>query len=64
MKINTKKIKQELKRNRWTLEEFANKFTPKQTRQGAWYLIRHAKNLRSIEKIAKVLDIDPKDLLK
>jgi len=63
MKINTTKIKAEMKRTGKTLEALGKSMKPKASRQGAWYLIRYAKGLRQIEKIAKALDMNARDLI-
>jgi hypothetical protein len=64
MKIHTLKIKQELKRNKWTLEDLGREMKPKQSRQAVWYAIKSGKTFRSIEAIARALKLDPKDLIR
>jgi len=64
MKINTKKIQREMKSQGLTLEELGKRFNPPHTRQAAWGAIHNAKTLRVVNEIARVLDMDPKDLLK
>lgn len=63
MKINTHKIKLEMKRTGLSLEGLAAKIKPAPSRQGVWYMIHRAKGLPTIEKIAHALGIDPKDLI-
>ena len=63
MRINTKKIKAEMARMDLTLGELAARIKPPPTRQGAWYMIYQAQSLRTIEKLARALGIDPKDLI-
>jgi len=63
MKINTKKIQKEMKRVGMTLEVLGNLLDPKTDRKGAWYLVHHAKEIRSVNRIARALDVDAKDLL-
>ena len=64
MKVNTAKIEQEMKRNGWSLKDFGKAMRPQRSKQAMWYLIRHAKGMRSIQAIATALKIDPKDLLR
>jgi len=63
MRINTKKIKAEMARMDLTLEGLAARIKPPPTRQGVCYMIHSGKNLRTIEKIARALGMDPKDLI-
>jgi len=63
MKINTQKIKKEMARTGLSLEGLASRISPVPSRQGVWYMIHRAKGLHTIEKIAKALDMDAKDLI-
>jgi len=62
MKINTLKIRREMQRLEITYGKLG--FRMGMSRQAAWSLIRNAEQMRSVEKIARALDMDAKDLLK
>ena len=64
MKINSDKIKKELKRLQITQDEFAkNKLN--MTRQGLGQILSREKTtFKTLNKIADVLGLDAKDLLK
>lgn len=64
MKINAKKVKELMVEQKLNLESMGKKFRPHKSRQSVCYLIRHAKTFDSITAIARVLGVDPKDLLK
>jgi ribosome-binding protein aMBF1 (putative translation factor) len=62
MKLNIKKINQELERLGWTRTEYAKQL--KISKQLLTYHLRHyVKSISVVEKLAKPLNIDPKDLL-
>ena len=63
MKINTKKINAEMNRLGITPEKLGELLDPPRTRQAAAYVIEHGKTFAVIEQIAKVLQLDPKDLI-
>ena len=63
MHINTKKINAEMKRLGITPEKLGGLLNPPRTRQAAAYVIEHGKTFSVIEQIAKVLHLDPKDLI-
>ncbi|MBA7559108.1 hypothetical protein ES708_00721 [subsurface metagenome] len=62
MKINSEKIKKELKRLRVTQEEFADSIG--MTRQGFGQILKRKKTtFARLNQIATTLDMDAKDLL-
>lgn len=62
MNLNTEKIKKEIKRNDWTIYEFAEKLG--MSFQSIYWIFSHkSTRLSTINKMAKVLELDPKDLL-
>ena len=63
MKINTKKIIDELERTGTSLAELGMKMEPPASKWAVWHTIHHGKNLRSIERIARALNFDAKDLI-
>ena len=63
MKLNHKKIKRELKRLGWTQEEFAKKMGKNHRQQVSYYLNQDRLSMSIINDMARVLDLDPKDLL-
>ena len=63
MQIKTDKIIREMKRLGISYTELA-KMLGGISRQGAWHLVHNAKHLKSIEKIAKSLGIDGRDLIR
>ncbi|MFH1952537.1 MAG: hypothetical protein ABIL06_13070 [Pseudomonadota bacterium] len=63
MKINTKKIKYEMDRLGITQAQLGAMIKPPMTRQGASYAIKHGKTFAVIDQIAKVLQINPRDLI-
>ena len=63
MKINTQKINKEMERLGITHEKLGELLDPPRTRQAATYVIENGKTFSVIEQIAKVLDLDPKDLI-
>lgn len=64
MKLNTKKIASELKRLGWNQKRFAAEMGV--TRQSIHYYMNRdgGNSFGTIEKIAKVLKINPRDLIK
>ena len=64
MKINTTKIRKEMKRTGMTLEQLGDALVPKTDRRGAWYLIHRAKLMGSVARIATALGMDARDLIK
>ena len=63
MQINTKKIVEEMKRLGITTEKLAEMLDPPRTRQAAAHIIEHGKTLLVIDQVAKVLKLDPRDLI-
>ena len=64
MKLDTDKIYNRMKTLGWTQDRLA--FEMKMTRQGVSYYLRglkHSPRLKSIEKLANALNLDPKDLI-
>jgi transcriptional regulator with XRE-family HTH domain len=62
MKLNTAKIYHELDRLEWSQSKFANEAgISKQLL--SFYLRRRCENLSAVEKLARALKLDPKDLL-
>jgi len=65
MRLNIKKIQKEMKRRGWGYADLAKRL--RVSRQAVWQNLhppkRHNFNLKTIEKIAKALELDPKDLL-
>jgi len=62
MKINTEKIKKELARRGWSKNHFALKCD--MTRQAFEYILKaRTTTFSTLDKIAKVLEFEPKDLL-
>ena len=62
MELNVDKIKAEFKRLGWSYERAANEMGLK-NRQSVYEYFR-TKSLKSAVKFAKVLKVDPKDLIK
>lgn len=64
MRINIKKIEQELTRLGWSKYKLAKEMGVKH--QWVYFILSDRKNctLRSIERIGDALAIDPKDLIK
>ena len=63
MKINIRKINQELKRLGWSHSEYARRMNV--TRQAANHYLNHEINsMKIVERMALPLNLDPKDLLK
>ncbi|MDO9527627.1 MAG: hypothetical protein Q7J27_00535 [Syntrophales bacterium] len=64
MKINTKLIQSEMNRRGLTLDKLGAMCKPKyKTRQAVELAIKQAKTLRVITRIAKALDLPPRDLI-
>ena len=63
MKINTQKILAEVNRLGITLTDVGARMKPPATKAALSYLIHNGKNFSSIERIAKALNLDPKDLI-
>ena len=63
MRINTKKIRVEMERVGMTMEDLGKLLKPPRTRQGACFIVQHGRSFTSIEQLAKVLYLDPKDLI-
>jgi chromosome condensin MukBEF ATPase and DNA-binding subunit MukB len=63
MKINTKKIRVEMERVGMTMEDLGKLLEPPRTRQGASFIVQHGKSFSAVEQLAKVLYLDPKDLI-
>jgi hypothetical protein len=63
MKINTQKIRSEMARTGLSYEAVGKLFDPPRTRKAVWYVIHRAKTISVINEIARVLDLDPKDLI-
>ena len=63
MKINTLKIKAEMKRVGLTLDELGQHMDPPITREAVRQIIEGGKTFRTVENIATVLNLDPKDLI-
>jgi len=63
MKINTEKIKKEVERLGITLTALGEMMEPPASLATLSYLIHHGKNFSSIERVAKALHLDPKDLI-
>jgi hypothetical protein len=64
MQINTKKIKQEMKRQGLGYGELARRCRPPyKSRQAIAYIVNHGKNLHLINRIAKALGVPPRDLI-
>lgn len=62
MKLNTEKIKQELLRRGWSMKDFADAMGSPRTYP--YYLMKGGSHsFRTVEKIAEVLQYDPKDLI-
>jgi hypothetical protein len=62
MKLNVKKINFELNRLGWNRTEYARQL--KMSKQLLTYHLRHhVKSLTIVERLAKPLNLDPKDLL-
>jgi transcriptional regulator with XRE-family HTH domain len=61
MKLNHKKINQELERLGWTRTEYARRMGV--SKQLASYYLNRGKGFRIIEILAKPLNLDPRDLL-
>jgi hypothetical protein len=64
MQINTAKIKAEMDRLGLTYRDIGNRMRPRLGSQAVWYLVHHACNLNSIDKIARALDMNGRDLIK
>lgn len=64
LKLNTEKIQKELKRLNWSQIRLAQEMGCK--RQYINYILNNAEDiqLKTIEKFAKALDVDGKDLIK
>jgi len=62
MKVNTQKIRFELKRLKWTQSKLAKEIG--MSRQALWYIMKNqTAPLKTIDRIAKPLHLDGKDLL-
>lgn len=61
MRIHTEKIIREMERLGITYDKLGARMGI--TRQAAWSLIRNAEQMKSIEKIAKALDVNARDIL-
>ena len=62
MKLNQRKIKQELERLGWTSTEYARKVGVSRQLM-SYYLNQDPKGFRIVVRLAKPLNIDPRDLL-
>ncbi|MCJ7507858.1 MAG: hypothetical protein MUO85_03905 [candidate division Zixibacteria bacterium] len=62
MELNIKKIKKEIKRLGLSYQDIADK-CKLNSRQQIYYYLK-SKSLKGAEIFAKILDIDPKDLIK
>ena len=63
MKINSEKIMNELQRIGMSLAELGSQMDPPASKWAVWYLIHNGKNFNSVERIAKTLNFDAKDLI-
>ena len=63
MELNIEKIKQELKRRDWSMEDFAIALGAKRTFPYALLGNSKSHTLKTVSRIAKALDFDPKDLI-
>ena len=64
MKLNIKKLKKEMKRLKLSQTDLADKMKPSMTRQGISFLIASGKTkFATVDSLAKVFDIDSKDLI-
>jgi len=62
MKLNVKKINQELNRLKWRKADYARALGV--DRQSVHYYLNHnISSMRIIEKLAKPLNLNPKDLI-
>ena len=61
MKLNVRKVRKEMDRLGWTLEDLA-KASKLKSRQSAFHHLSK-KTIRGAELFGKAMDIDPKDLL-
>lgn len=63
MELNRNKINRELERRGWTKYRLAKEL--RVTPQWAYFILSNPKSLtfKTVEKLAKVLDFDPKDLI-
>jgi len=64
MKINTRKIKAEMKRQELSLTGLGKLYKPVRSKHSMWYIIHRAKSIRTINGLADALNMDAKDLLK
>ena len=64
MKLNIKKLKKEMKRLNLSQTDLANKMKPPMTRQGiSWLMATGRTKFATVDIIAKVLDLEPRDLI-
>ena len=62
MRVNTEKIKKEIKRKGWSITHFADECGI--SRQAVYDIYKNQRtSLRILSEIGKALDYDPKDLL-
>ena len=61
MKLNIEKINRELKRLGWNKPRLAKELG--MTRQGIYYYLSSGPTTWKVERLAKILNLDPKDLL-
>ena len=63
IRLNVKKIKREMERSGWNVEQLAKEM--KVTRTYVYHYFTSSANptLKTVEKFAKALDLDPKDIL-
>lgn len=62
MKLNIKKINQELKRLKWTKAEYARQMGIVR-QQANYYFKSEINSMKIVERMAKPLNLNPKDLI-
>ena len=64
MKLNVTKIRLELERLHWSQSELGRRMG--ESKQWVWWVLNTNGNhtFQTVEKLAKVLGLDPKDLIK
>jgi len=63
MKVNTKKIQEEMKRTGINLKQFGERFDPPKTKHAVWYIIHNAQKMSTVDLIGEALNINGRELI-
>ena len=64
MKVDTEKIQFPMKEQELTLQSLGRRMRPRRSKEAIWFMIHRSKSFKPVERVAKALHVDPKDLIK